>query len=255
MLINQPETMWRKGTVLLVLFFSFTFLPAAIRLQSAQYMPVDDRYDSLADRSVSRLLSSYRGQLEKQMSRVIGYCPEPMKAEKPESPLSNFLADELLAAAIQETGRRVDIAVINFGGIRASLQSGPVTVGEVYRVMPFENKLVLAEMNGKEVLELFQSIARAGGEGIAGACLVIKDKKVTDVQIAGRPIQEDSTYLIATLDFLAEGNSSLKAFLKSTAIYSTNMKVRDAIIVEIEKLTAAGKPIKASCDGRITVLP
>jgi 2',3'-cyclic-nucleotide 2'-phosphodiesterase (5'-nucleotidase family) len=247
--------MQKTGAIFLVLFFSFSLLPAEIRLQSAQYMPVDERYDSLLDRSVSRLLASYRAQLEKQMARVVGYSPLPMKAEKPESPLSNFLADELLAAAIQEAGSHVDMAVIHFGGIRADLQPGPVTVGDVYRLLPFENKLVLVEMKGKEVLELFQSIARVGGEGIAGACLVIKDRKVKAAQIGGCPIKEDSTYLIATLDFLAEGNSSLKAFLKSVSIRPTSIKVREAILSRIERLTAAGKPVAASCDGRITVLP
>ena len=69
--------------------------------------------------------------------------------------------------------------------------------------------------------QVFDGFVRAdtklGGEGLSGARLVItKDGKLKDAKINGQEIEPDKLYTVATLDYLAEGNDGMTAFLEAT---------------------------------------
>ena len=63
-----------------------------------------------------------------------------MHADRPESDLSNLLADILVWAA-KDYGESPVLGIYNMGGIRADLTKGDVTYGDVLDVAPFENKI------------------------------------------------------------------------------------------------------------------
>ena len=59
--------------------------------------------------------------------------------------------------------REIDVAVMNHhGGLRAPINQGEITLGEVFQVMPFENEMVLLEVPGHILLEIINKINGSG---------------------------------------------------------------------------------------------
>jgi 2',3'-cyclic-nucleotide 2'-phosphodiesterase (5'-nucleotidase family) len=148
--------------------------------------------------------------------------------EDGDTPLGNFVADAILEA----TG--ADIAIINSGGIRAPLPQGPVTVGDVYNVLPFDNTIVIVAMKGWRVRELFDFVARRLGKRgfaqIAGAEFVIRRGRASGIKVSGRPLDSNRTYRVATIDYLYTGGDGYTMFEKAGPADRTEILTRDAAI-------------------------
>jgi len=245
--------LWITSFLIILLFFP-VLAQAQVELISAERMPVDARYDSTANKEMQTVMDSYSAKMEKEISRHIGTCVQNMTSHAPESLLSNFLADQLLEKARELTAGSGDFSVLNFGGIRAPINKGDITVGDIYRVMPFENELVILKLKGSDVSSIFEHIAMEEGEAISNATLKIKDKQIESLIIGGAPLDEEKFYFVATMDYLADGNSGMEAFLNAVERIDTHLRVRDVYIEQIEKLTSQGKVVDASLDGRIKII-
>lgn len=226
---------------------------AKVVLKSATQLELDDRYDKKPNSSMQRLLDRFKRQMDQTVNRKIGTVSKRMTAGRPESSLSNFLADQLLNKAKKLTTDSVDLCVINMAGIRSAFNKGYLTVDDVYKVLPFEDKVVVVTLTGKSLMSLFQYMARLGGEGISGATLIVKNKKVVQATVNNIPIDSNAHYTIATYDYLAQGNGGFTVLLQATKKTAFDCTARDCIIEQIEALTAEGKPIQAKLDGRITI--
>ena len=130
--------------------------------------------------------------------------------------------------ASEYTHSSIDIGIINYGGIRVpSLTKGPVTIGNVYELMPFDNYLVVLSLTGKQVQSMLDAIAASGGWPVAGVTFTIKDNTADDVQINGKRLHSESTYHIAISDYLANGGDNMD-MLKGLPQENTNVLLRDA---------------------------
>jgi len=226
-------------------------LTAKVTLKAYTRMDVDQRYDSLAPASISKWMQKYSERVDAIVKRPIGVSTQYMESRAPESLLSNFLSDQLWLKAAEFTPEGVDLAIINFGGIRAPLPAGALTVGDVYRIMPFENEMVVLELKASDLLVILNRIAEEGGEGVSNIQMDVRNGKISTLTIAGKPLDETQTYWVATIDYLADGNSGMSAFKKALQRIDTHVKLRDAYISQIEKLTAQGKQVSSQLDGRI----
>ena len=241
----------RKYLALIVLLLSLTGLSAKVTMKDYTRMEVDKRYDSLAPTAMSKMMQSYKVRLDQVVNRPIGTSALYMESKAPESLLSNFLADQLWLKAAEFCPEGVDLSIINLGGIRAPMPSGPLTVGDIYRIMPFENELVVLELKAADLLTILTKIAGDGGEGVSNVQIDVQNGKIASLMIGGKPFDEMRTYWIATMDYLADGNSGMAAFKNAVKRIDTHVKMRDAYISQIEKLTAQGKVVTSALDGRI----
>ncbi|MFP3355838.1 cell wall-binding repeat-containing protein [Planococcus sp. SIMBA_143] len=76
-----------------------------------------------------------------------------------ETNLGNFITDGMLAKA-QQINPDTTIALQNGGGIRASIEPGPITYGEVLTVLPFGNALAIMEVTGQEIKDALEHSVR-----------------------------------------------------------------------------------------------
>ena len=154
---------------------------------------VDSRYDALNDAQADAFIAPYKHVVDSMMSPVVGEVAKYMAAHRPESELSNLLADILMWAA-ERYGEKPVFGVYNMGGIRAGLAKGKVTYGDVLDVAPFENKIAFLTLSGEKVLELFQQMALSGGEAVShGVQLVItKDHRLKSAKINGEDVDFDA---------------------------------------------------------------
>jgi 2',3'-cyclic-nucleotide 2'-phosphodiesterase (5'-nucleotidase family) len=217
-------------------------------------MEINSDWDARANPEMVALVASYKSQLDEKMNAPIGFATQTLTKGFPQSPLSNFTADAMQQMAEAEWGN-VDFAIMNMGGLRSTLSHGTVTLGDLYEIYPFENSLVLVELPGKAVKELFDFLAFHGGQGLSGNIrLVAKKRAVESLTIGGKPLDEHKSYRIATIDSVAEGNDGMVALQQSTKIENSGKQLRDWMIDYIKTLTANNKEIYATIDNRITIL-
>jgi 2',3'-cyclic-nucleotide 2'-phosphodiesterase (5'-nucleotidase family) len=212
--------------------------------------------NSLTDSAIVRFYLPYKKQLDEEMNKVIGYAPTDLFKAKPESKLTNLLADLLLEetrSILSGAGRKpiAHLAFLNYGGIRTGIPEGPVTVNKMFELMPFENELVVLELSGADVKRFLDLIASRGGESISGVRFRIRDGKAADIKIDGKSLASGGTYWLATSDYVADGGDSYAMLMNSTDRINTGIKIRDVIIQYLERIHAAGKKLNPETDGRI----
>lgn len=204
------------------------------------------------DSSMVLLMQPYKDSVERGMSQVIGVADQTLEKKQPEGGLNNFMADAMFVMAKQKYGVPVDMAVVNYGGIRITqLAAGPVTRGKVFEIMPFDNLLILQKVKG-DVLQQFLDLTAAwGGWPVAGITMQIQNKKAVNVKIGGQPLDLNKTYTIANSDYIANGGDNA-AMLKSAPQQSNGYLMRDAIFDYIKLLQSQGKNITANEDNRVS---
>ena len=180
-----------------------------------------------------------------------------MAAHRPESELSNLLADILMWAA-ERYGEKPVFGVYNMGGIRAGLAKGKVTYGDVLDVAPFENKIAFLTLSGEKVLELFQQMALSGGEAVShGVQLVItKDHQLKSAKINGEDVDPNASYRIVSIDYVIQGNDRMEAFKAKTNVNSPQEErnnLRYIIMDYFREQMQQGKVVDREIEGRIIV--
>ena len=218
---------------------------------------IDSTYDAHPDEQVAAFMAPFKHRVDSMMSPVVGSVARYMAAQRPESPLSNLMADILLWTG-KAYHEQPNFAVYNMGGLRAAFSKGAVTYGDVIDVAPFENKICFLTLKGDMVLQLFREMASVGGEAVShGVNLVItKDYKLKSALLNGKPIDPQADYRIATLDYLAQGNDKMEAFKAKTNVVSPQNpenNVRFLIINYFREQTAQGKVVDSQVEGRIVV--
>jgi len=249
-----------KRIVCLSLLLLF-FLPALTWAQEQgvrfefSMIRMDTSFDDAPPTQVFHLMEYYRPEMKREMMRVLGFAPVEMNSFRPQSPLSNFAADALMAVAQRHSKGQVDFSLTNFGGLRASFPQGNVRLYDVYAVFPFENELVIVDLEGKEVEELFNNFVRRNRiEAVGNVEVEVTNGIISKLLIANQPFDPNRRYRIATIDFLLGGGDSVAALRSAVAVEETGIMIRDAVVQYISMLKSEGKEIEASIDGRIKMI-
>lgn len=164
---------------------------------------------------------------------------------------------DLLADAIRDVSK-ADIALTNGGGIRASIEKGIVTKGDIITVLPFGNQVVTLEVKGSDILAALEVGVGSYPEPSGGFPQVsgIKFKidtsaaegnRVHSVTVGDKALDPEATYTLATNDFTAVGGDEYTMFAKypTTGMYGA---LDEALINYMQKLGA----VDIKTDGRIS---
>lgn len=215
--------------------------------------------DTLTQDSIAIvMIDDYRAQFSDDMSIVIGKSNHILQRGRPESLLTNFVAD-LIYNNASEYARTIhrtivpDISLVNVTGFRNSIPKGIITREIIFEVMPFDNKIVFVYLKGDILAEFCEVIAKKGGEGVAGMKMVIQGKHVKEVLIGGDLIKASKTYCLVTIDYLADGGGGFDVFSKADTVVRTSVGMREAIIDEITELKNLNRSISVNLDRRIYV--
>ena len=215
---------------------------------------MDSTFNHPEEPVVKAIIGKYKPSLDSKMQEVIGVSEREMRSSRPESLLSNFAVDALQEFAGSKSDRPVDFALTNFGGIRASLPGGNVRLYDVFSIFPFENYVVILDMEGKSVRKLFESFARNRVEAFSDNVRLIideEDGEIEELLINGSKLDEKRVYRVATIDFLLSGGDNVVALKDAIAVEETGALIRDAIIEKIKKQTERGEKITSSITGRV----
>ena len=190
--------------------------------------------------------------LMKDLKTVVGSATRDMVAYAPESELSNWWVDTMMADVARLTKKKVDVGVLNFGGIRTSLSQGEILLDDFVSMFPFKNDLVYVALKGSDLQEVFNTIAASRPFVLGGVKMVVKQHQIDTLLVGGKPIDPNKVYGVATVDFLLDGGDGLTVGKNAKELKDTDVRVIDAVLADIYKLQAAGKPLEYFTDGRLT---
>ena len=218
---------------------------------------VDSRYDQNPDQALANYLAPFQRVNDSIMGPLVGQVARNMRANRPESDLSNLLADILVWAA-KDYNEKPVLGVYNMGGIRADLTRGNVTYGDVLNVAPFENKICFVTLTGEQLMQLFREIAGRGGEGVShGTEMVItKDNELVSVRLHGQEIDPNAAYRVTTINYLLEGNDKMMVFRKGTDKVSpedASNNTRFLIMNYFKDKQSRGEVVDSKVEGRIKI--
>lgn len=187
----------------------------------------------------------------KEIKKVVGYASRDMAAAAPESELSNWWVDRTMVDVARLTKKKVDVGVLNFGGIRVALPQGELLLDDFVSMFPFKNYLCYVGLKGADLQALFESIAASRPFVIGGAKMVVKQHRIDTLLVGGKPIDPDKVYGVATVDFLLDGGDGLTVGKNARELIITETRVIDAVLPYVYSLQAAGKPVEYFTDGRL----
>ncbi|MFM2206070.1 MAG: hypothetical protein RL213_45 [Bacteroidota bacterium] len=221
-----------------------------------QYL-LNDSLEPVIDSSVHLAAERYRKVLTERMSEVLCRSETLMEKGLPEGALGNFVAD----VCLQEGNTRLlemkeapaDFIILNNGGLRKPLPKGNITLGHIYEVMPFENRLEVLTCDGKLTAQLCEFISAMGGTPVSGISFIIDKSsgKPQDITVGGMPLDTLKNYRVFTADYLANGGDHFELFKRSAARLNTELLIRDALIDYARDKGNKGETINARTDGRI----
>ena len=185
---------------------------------------------------------------------VIGHSKEAMVVSYPESALSNWFIDLLMAKVEKLAGKKVDIGIGNFGGIRIDMPQGDIILDDMLSMFPFKNQLVYVEHSGKQIRSILEEMAAGRFQVLGGVRVVAEDGKLVSVEIGGEPLDDDRTYGMATISFLMTGGDGLTLADKALSVtIFEDVDIIDAVLEYVYAETAAGRDIEYKTDGRVVV--
>jgi len=208
--------------------------------------------DSLAE----SIVKPYRDSIEQDMSKLVGVTATALVKGKPESKLTNLVADVILKYATdyctkQQLNIIPDASYVNYGGLRASLPQGKITVGHIFELMPFENEIVMIKVSGEAIQKMAERIAGRGGEGVSGLKLGIRNEKVGALAIGGKPVDPVASYWLVTNDYIANGGDQMSMFIIPQEKIETKLKIRNILICSLKEMYKKDGIIDVKEDGRI----
>ena len=170
-----------------------------------------------------------------------------------ESLIGNWATEVLRRAA----GAHAYVATAS--GFRGGLPAGEVTMEDFYAAIPYTNKVVVAELTGRQVVDLLAaSLARAGSDGfcqLSGLRYRVVGGRPVDVQVLRdparaesgfAPVDPDGVYRIATSDYQAKVAAGYKdLFASARSVAATDVDAQRALLDDLARAPAA-----AALDGR-----
>jgi len=211
-------------------------------------------------------VASAAGPLDEIRNKVIGSVSGAIEGNRAvcrieECPMGNLVADAMLAR-VKDQG--IDIAIANSGGIRASLDAGEVTMGEVLTILPFQNTLSTFQVTGQTLLDALENgvsqVEEVKGRfpQIAGmtftwdASVAPGEGRIQDVMVmkdgAMVPLDPAATYGMVSNNFIRGGGDGYKMFRSAMNAYDFGPDVADVLA----EYVASNPGYAPYTDGRIT---
>jgi len=157
------------------------------------------------------------------MNEVIGHSPSFVEKKKPSSALGNFMADAVMESALKAYPLST-ICILNYGGIRSTLDSGDITMGDIFQIMPFENEIVILKLNTTYIDSLQNFITTKGGEPMSDNINSLKQVVMND----------QNYFYLVTSDYMANGGDNYLFLINATERINTGIKIRDALIAYVK---------------------
>ncbi|MEQ8598750.1 MAG: 5'-nucleotidase C-terminal domain-containing protein [Devosia sp.] len=213
-------------------------------------------------------LADLAAPIEEAMGEVIGTATADIDGSREvcramECTMGNLVADAMLDRVADQG---VTIAIQNGGGLRASIDAGEITMGEVVTVLPFSNTLATVQISGADVIEALENgvsdVENGAGRfpQVAGLKYTADltqpaGERISDVMVGSgdsfAPIDEEATFTIVTNNYMRGGGDGYGTFAEGDNPYDFGPPLEQVLADYIAELGGEYTPYT---DGRITIV-
>ncbi len=175
------------------------------------------------DPQVDEYINYMTAKLDSKLSTVIATIPEKLDGLRANVRTKQTNLSKLLTQAMTADSG-ADFSITNGGGIRASIDAGDVTIGDVINVLPFTNIITVVEVKGSDVYAAlehgYSMLPETNGAFSQTDLQVVYNrfaapgKRILRVLLNGKAIDKNATYKVATNDFMAAGGDGYTMFGK-----------------------------------------
>ncbi|RYP40860.1 hypothetical protein DL767_001341 [Monosporascus sp. MG133] len=217
------------------------------------------------DEDLQEQIEEWRGPFEEFAAEEIGTTNvelDQTTCQQQECALGDLVSEALLQYRV-DGGSDAVFAIVNAGGIRASIDQGPITRGEVLTSFPFGNAVVEVTYTGEELWNIFEGLVSGvnqyNGEEVSSFFQVSTGVKVeynpnnevgqrlVRLTVGGSPVDEAAEYVVVTIDFLTGGGDNILEPVDDAVVLDT---MDEVLVRYIEE----NSPIDFELDGRIAVV-
>ncbi|MEM8579362.1 MAG: 5'-nucleotidase C-terminal domain-containing protein, partial [Pseudomonadota bacterium] len=200
--------------------------------------------------------------LNELRSQVVSDAAEAIEGDRSvcramECPMGNLITDAMLDRVADQG---IQIAFQNGGGIRASIDAGEVTMGEVLTVLPFQNTLSTFQVTGATMIEALENGVGQIEDGagrfpqVSGMSFTVDTSaepgsRISDVMVGGEAIDLEATYGVVSNNYVRNGGDGYAMFVDAENAYDFGPDLADVTA----DYMAANAPYKPYTDGRITM--
>lgn len=244
--------------IYVLLLIAFSIL---ISCKTQYFADAEVRFERVSEADIAPdsvmlgVISPYKQALDEEMNVVIGYAETDLERRDrraPESTLGNWVVDMFHDELVRTFEPDLDFTLQNAGGIRVPfIGQGPILLGQIYEVMPFDNMVTIMEGDSTQVQSLLDHVVQSGGWPVSHTLHFITDgQKAFDIKIKGVPLKNGITYSFALPDYIANGGDNTD-FLMALRRKDISIYIRDLFINHIKAETAQGIRQSAALDGRV----
>lgn len=209
-----------------------------------------------SDSSYVNFIAPFRAEMIDRINEKLTYTPKDLVRTdgQLQSTLGNLLADLTYQEANPifkaKTGKNIDFAMFNYGGIRSGIFKGDVLQKHAFELMPFENVLVVVELSGEKMQELFNYfLEQQRAHPLSKQLQLTITKEGYAATIHQQDFNPSKSYYVLTSDYLQSGGDRMYFFSNPKQRISLDYKVRDAIIAHFKSIDT----LKADLDQRIRI--
>ena len=215
------------------------------------------------DPEIAAAVAERAGPIEALKAQVIGEASDAIEGDREvcraqECAMGNLVADAMLDRVADQGAV---LAIQNGGGLRASIDAGEITMGEVLTVLPFQNTLATFEATGQDILDALENgvseVEEGGGRfpQVAGmtyrADLTAEPgSRIVEATVGGEPIDPEATYLAATNNYVRNGGDGYSMFSDAENAYDFGPGLEQVVA---DYIAAQGGSYTPYTDGRIAV--
>ncbi|WNH09695.1 5'-nucleotidase C-terminal domain-containing protein [Thalassobellus suaedae] len=226
----------------ILFFFSCKQEPFHLKTIEGKQIPVTDSLSLNSE--IEDFIKPYREHVQKKLDSVLAYSKEDYSKTDSEfnTAIGNFIVDAIFNEANpifkMRTGHNIDMVILNYGSIRSSISKGNITFKTAYRLMPFENSIVVVALKGSQIKNLVSYLIKSKeAHPISKLKLSIDENfNLIDYTINGRKVETDKVYYVASNDYLYNGGDDMTFFKPNDSLYILNYKVRNALIDNFIKI-------------------
>ena len=202
---------------------------------AGKLLPITEKENQVAQ--IDNFIKPYREHINKDLDSILAYCPVTLdKSGKWQSTIGNLMADVSLMRGNlvfkARENKKIDICLLNSGGIRSILPKGNITARNAFEIMPFENSMVVIVLKGEQISEMVDFlIADKKPHPLAGITFTInKNNQSKNILVQGKPLQKETVYYVGTNDYLSDGGDNMNFFKKAIQKYDLDYKLRNILI-------------------------
>lgn len=185
--------------------------------------PITPQIESSVD--TEEIIKPFRDSMSAIMNEVIAHADTNFIAQRPSSNLMNWVADAIFIQQTQTVRLATPaICLLNTGGIRSSLGKGELTLGDFYKLMPFDNTVVWIEMPIEALDDIAVYISRTGGEPISNCRIENGKLKLNSMREGAK------SFIVITSDYLANAGDKMDFLKKGKIVNQTGKLMREVLI-------------------------